>query len=130
MATVNRLPRLQCWLRLMIDWAAHRRLQTHLTRLPLPLGHPQLVTYCDVTFPACTLLHRQHCTQGYPDEQELSKSNSCQGEHYAVGRGLGLQGLIVWLCMTSGMYLQMHAPVSRECLDSELAANTFAQGKQ
>lgn len=72
MATVNRLPRLQCWLRLMIDWAAHRRLQTHLTRLPLPLGHPQLVTYCDVTFPACTLLHRQHCTQGYPDEQNLA----------------------------------------------------------
>ena len=51
-------------------------------------------------------------------------------EHYALGHGIGLQGLIRWMCMMTGVCLQMHAPVSRECLESELADNTLAQGKQ
>ena len=52
-------------------------------------------------------------------------------EPHAVGHGHGLQALIGfrWVCITSAVCLQMHAPVSKECLESELADNSFAKGK-
>ena len=52
-------------------------------------------------------------------------------EHHALGHGHGLQALtrFRWMRVTSAVCLQMHAPISKECLESELADNSFAKGK-
>lgn len=134
MATVNKLLRLHRWLRLTIEQqSSSRRLtyafQTHLTCSALAFGHAQLVA-CSYA----TSLHASFCivstTVRDARMSRIQQDMLTVRDHHAVGHGLGLQGPTRWMCMMCGVCLQMHAPVSRDCLEHELADNTFAQSKQ